>query len=88
MIKKYALLLLLCIPFGSYAQTTVSGTVTDNAGMPLPGASVVVEGSIFPDVPSLEASVTVAYNSQVPVIPVTVEILTAFDPTVTTFTEI
>ncbi|MEM9687726.1 MAG: carboxypeptidase-like regulatory domain-containing protein, partial [Bacteroidota bacterium] len=44
MIKKYALLLLLFIPVGIYAQTAVRGAVTDDLG-PLPGVSVVVEGT-------------------------------------------
>lgn len=45
MIKKYAFILLLCIPAGIYAQQlTVRGTVTEE-GLPLPGASVVVEGT-------------------------------------------
>lgn len=40
------LLLLLLIPFGAFAQSTVRGTVRDNTtGEPLAGVSVIVEGT-------------------------------------------
>lgn len=40
------LLLLLMLPLGMLAQSTVSGTVRDNAtGEPLPGVNVIVEGT-------------------------------------------
>ena len=29
----------------SFAQKTVSGTVSDDAGVPLPGATVVIQGT-------------------------------------------
>lgn len=45
-IYKKLLFLLLTLPFGALAQSTLSGTVTDKAsGQPLPGVNVVVEGS-------------------------------------------
>jgi TonB-linked SusC/RagA family outer membrane protein len=47
-LKKVHLFLLLCLflwPIVSYAQTTITGTVTENDGTPLIGASVVVKGS-------------------------------------------
>ncbi|MFV0565143.1 MAG: SusC/RagA family TonB-linked outer membrane protein [Flavobacteriaceae bacterium] len=38
---------LLCIPLGYtvYAQKTISGTVSDNTGQPLPGAAVIITGT-------------------------------------------
>ena len=30
---------------GSYSQTTVKGKVTDEAGLPIPGANVIIEGT-------------------------------------------
>jgi TonB-linked SusC/RagA family outer membrane protein len=39
------LLLWLLLPIISYAQTTISGTVTENDGTPLIGASIVVKGT-------------------------------------------
>jgi len=29
----------------SYSQTTISGTVTDDSGQPLPGANIIVVGT-------------------------------------------
>ncbi|RAV28244.1 SusC/RagA family TonB-linked outer membrane protein [Sinomicrobium soli] len=40
------LLLLFFIPVvGVFAQTTITGTVTDDKGVPIPGANVIVKGS-------------------------------------------
>ncbi len=47
-VRKYFLFfgLLLCISAIAYAQEkTVSGTVTDNSGVPLPGVNVIIKGS-------------------------------------------
>ncbi|GLB51448.1 SusC/RagA family TonB-linked outer membrane protein [Neptunitalea chrysea] len=45
-LQKYMLFLLFCIPITFWAQTTVSGVVTENAtGMPIPGANVVIKGT-------------------------------------------
>ncbi|QTD38655.1 TonB-dependent receptor [Polaribacter batillariae] len=38
-------LLLLVMSFSAYAQKTIKGTVLDESGLPLPGASVVVKGT-------------------------------------------
>ena len=39
------LLLLLLLPFSMLAQSTLSGSVSDTSGMPVPGANVFVEGT-------------------------------------------
>lgn len=45
-IYKKLLLLLLLLPFSVLAQSTISGTVTDEiSGLPLPGVSVTVQGT-------------------------------------------
>ncbi len=45
-LQAYLLMLLLTIPLGVFAQTTVSGVVTEQAtGAPLPGVNVVVKGT-------------------------------------------
>ena len=45
--KQFVLLFLFCsIPFGmSYAQSTIKGTVNDELGEPIIGASVKVQGT-------------------------------------------
>jgi TonB-linked SusC/RagA family outer membrane protein len=47
-LTKEHLFLLLCLfllPIISHAQNTITGTVTENDGTPLPGASIVVKGT-------------------------------------------
>jgi outer membrane receptor protein involved in Fe transport len=43
--KKYLLGLFIIIGSYSYSQTTVTGTVTDKAGMAIPGVNIVVSGT-------------------------------------------
>lgn len=47
MIKKllFSVLILLLVSSFTYAQRTITGTVVDDTGNPLPGASVLVKGS-------------------------------------------
>ncbi len=43
---KLKLIVLMCIVFtGASAQNTISGTVTDNLGIPLPGVNVGIQGT-------------------------------------------
>lgn len=49
-IKKAASIAMLCFflltaSMGAYAQKTVSGTVVDEGGLPLPGVSVIIQGT-------------------------------------------
>lgn len=44
MYQKF-LLLLLMLPLGALAQGTISGTVSDNTGMPIPGVNIIVQGT-------------------------------------------
>ena len=45
-IRKFLLLSMVFVPLGMIAQTTVSGTVTDqSSGLPLPGATVIIKGT-------------------------------------------
>ena len=41
----YAVVFFLCVCFGYAQQITVKGTVKDNTGLPIPGASVLVKGT-------------------------------------------
>lgn len=43
--KAVSCFALLCVAVMSFAQTRVSGTVTDSEGVPMPGVSVVVSGT-------------------------------------------
>ena len=42
---KILFLILFLSPFALLAQTTLTGTVTDNTGFPLPGASIIEKGT-------------------------------------------
>ena len=45
-VQIYVLFLMLFLSYGIFAQTTVSGTITEKAtGTPLPGVNVVVKGT-------------------------------------------
>ena len=41
----YAVVFFLCVSVGYAQQITVKGTVKDNTGLPIPGASVLVKGT-------------------------------------------
>lgn len=43
-IKSFFIFVFLMVASVTFAQETITGTVSDNAGLPLPGASVVVKG--------------------------------------------
>ena len=43
--KKYFCLLLFILPTFIIAQQTITGTITDNEGFPLPATSVLIKGS-------------------------------------------
>jgi outer membrane receptor protein involved in Fe transport len=55
----------------SFAQTTVTGTVNDESGMPLPGANVIVVGTSYGAISDFDGKFTLSV-SQVP--PFTVQI--------------
>jgi len=42
---KAVLFLFLTVPLGAFAQDSVSGTVTEKEGMPIPGVNVIVKGT-------------------------------------------
>lgn len=54
MLRATPLLLALLLASAASAQTTVQGTVTDEAGEPLPGATVLVEGTATGDATDLD----------------------------------
>ncbi|WP_308224798.1 carboxypeptidase-like regulatory domain-containing protein [Flavobacterium sp. J372] len=55
------LLLLLMLPLTALAQSTVTGTVRDNAsGEPLPGVNVIVEGTTNGTVTDMDGNYTLS----------------------------
>ena len=59
--KKVLSLLMLCLFFvavsiGAYAQKTVTGTVTDETGAPLPGVNITVKGSFVGSVTNVDGN--------------------------------
>lgn len=64
-IKKLTGIYLLCMFFitvslGSFAQKTVSGKVTDEGGLPLPGVSVIVKGTATGMVTDVDGNYSIA----------------------------
>ena len=55
----FSLLMLLTATTAAMAQTTVSGTLNDTDGFPLPGATVAVEGTSTGTVADLDGNYTV-----------------------------
>lgn len=45
--SKIRLIVLMCVIFtgGAYAQSEITGTVTDSLGLPIPGVNVMIEGT-------------------------------------------
>lgn len=59
----YWLLIVALLPFNSIAyaqQKTVSGTVTDDAGLPLPGVSIVVKGTTNGTITNVDGNYTLS----------------------------
>ncbi|MEO1010568.1 MAG: TonB-dependent receptor [Bacteroidota bacterium] len=62
-IKKYLLLCLFLIPVWGFAQTSVSGTVTEEgSGLPLPGVNIVVKGTTVGTVSDFDGLYTIEAN--------------------------
>jgi len=63
--KKVVSLLMLCFFFvavsmGAYAQKTVTGTVVDEGGLPLPGVSVIIKGTTTGTVTGVDGDFSLA----------------------------
>ncbi len=58
------LMLLSCVI--TFSQTTISGTVVDDNGIPLPGANVVVEGTSTGTVTDFDGNFTLKVNQEPP----------------------
>jgi outer membrane receptor protein involved in Fe transport len=56
--------LLFCV--GSFAQTTVKGTITDNTGLPLPGANIVVVGTSSGTISDFDGVYTITIDQDPP----------------------
>jgi outer membrane receptor protein involved in Fe transport len=58
--------LLLFICYFSYSQTTVKGTVTDNSGIPLPGANVIVQGTSLGTTTDFDGKYNISTDMSIP----------------------
>lgn len=64
-IKKAIRFFMLCflfvaVGFAAYAQKTVTGKVTDDAGQPLPGVSIIIKGSTTGTVTGIDGDYTLS----------------------------
>ena len=59
-------ILLLCFGAFSFAQTTVKGIVTDNTGLPLPGANVIVIGTTTGTITDFDGNYTLTVDQNPP----------------------
>ena len=50
----------------SYSQTTVKGKITDDSGLPLPGANIVVVGTTTGTVSDFDGNYTITANQDPP----------------------
>lgn len=64
--KKITQLLILLFCAISFAQTTVTGKVTDESGQPLPGANIIVLGTISGTVSDFEGNFNLTVNIDPP----------------------
>jgi iron complex outermembrane receptor protein len=63
--RTFTQFLLLFFCAFSYAQTTVNGTVTDDSGLPLPGANVIIVGTSTGAITDFDGTFTIT-SSQTP----------------------
>lgn len=61
----FSLFLFLCISL-TYSQTTISGSVTDDTGQPVPGANVIVLGTTTGTVTDFDGSFTLSVDKNPP----------------------
>src|SRR5690606_35484476 len=50
----------------SFAQTTVTGTVKDNSGQPLPGANIIIDGTTTGTISDFDGNFTLTSNQEPP----------------------
>ena len=58
---KKAMLFLVITSLSLYAQSTISGTVTDESGNPLIGANVLVEGTVVGAATDIDGTFSINY---------------------------
>ena len=63
--KSLSILLMLFCGI-AYSQTTISGSVTDDSGQPLPGANVIVVGTSTGDVTDFDGNFALKVNQEPP----------------------
>lgn len=59
------IMMLFCCAI-TFAQTAVKGTVTDNTGLPLPGANIIIDGTTTGTISDFDGNYTLTYNQSPP----------------------
>ncbi len=59
-------LLVMLLSVVAFAQTTVSGTITDDTGQPLPGANIIIEGTTTGTSSDFDGKYTIATDKPLP----------------------
>lgn len=62
-ILKFTLFLFCAV---TYAQTTISGTVNDDSGQPIPGANIIIVGTTIGTVTDFDGGFTLTTNQTPP----------------------
>ncbi|MEZ4801772.1 MAG: TonB-dependent receptor [Gelidibacter sp.] len=64
--KTFIKIMMLFCCATTFAQTTVTGTVKDNSGQPLPGANIIIDGTTTGTISDFDGNFSLTYNQQPP----------------------
>lgn len=64
--KTFLQIMMLMFCATTFAQTTVTGTVTDDSGQPLPGANIIIDGTTTGTISDFDGNYSLTYNQSPP----------------------
>ncbi len=64
--KTFLQIMMLMFCVTTFAQTTVTGTVTDDSGQPLPGANIIIDGTTTGTISDFDGNYSLTYNQSPP----------------------
>ncbi|MCK7589708.1 TonB-dependent receptor [Subsaxibacter sp. CAU 1640] len=64
--KTLLKIMMLFLSTITFAQTTVTGTVKDNSGQPLPGANIIIDGTTTGTISDFDGNFALTYNQPPP----------------------